>query len=384
MSSNIIHKIYSWALLSFSFLMPLFSILLLIVVGFFIGGIILFIMGYDPIEAYGVMVHGVFGRPRFISYTIIYATPLILTGLSLVFAFKAGLFNIGAEGQFIIGALAATLAGIFIELPAILLIPIAIIIAILAGAAWGGLAGLLKVKFGINEVISTIMLNWIALYLSNFIVTREWLARPNSESSYRIQDDARIEFFPVWKTSDAGLDWREQNEFWSDILRTPANAGIFLAIASVIIVSLILNRTTLGFKAKSVGYSPAAARYAGINVSKYSFLAMAISGALAGLAGAIHVLGNSRGISILKVMEGYGFEGIVVGLLGNATPWGTFFAGLFYGGLKYGGSKIQPIMGAPTEIISIIIGIIVLLLSIPFIAKLFASYQKKIKAKADA
>ena len=169
----------------------LFS-LISIVLGLLVGAIALLIAGKDPIQAYSAMIEGVFGKPKYIAWVIIRSTPLILTGLSIAFAFKTGLFNIGAEGQFIIGALVATMVGSAIQLPAIIHVPLTLLIACLGGAIWGGFAGWLKSKFGINEVIAAIMLNWIAFYLSNFTIKNTWLAKPNSEASVSIHDSATI------------------------------------------------------------------------------------------------------------------------------------------------------------------------------------------------
>lgn len=159
--------------------------LIAILIGLVIGAIILLAVGYNPLEAYGIMIAGVFGSPKYISWTIIKSTPLILTGISVAFAFKTGLFNIGAEGQFIVGALVATMVGYFWHLPPVLHAIVALLLACLAAGLWGGFAGFLKSKFGVNEVITTIMLNWIALYLSNFFVYWDKFKRPNSEASQK-------------------------------------------------------------------------------------------------------------------------------------------------------------------------------------------------------
>ncbi len=158
--------------------------LLSILLGLLVGAIVLLISGNSPIKAYGAMIEGIIGKPKYIAWTIIKATPYILTGLSIAFAFKTGLFNIGAEGQFIIGALVATIVGYSVQLPAIIHIPLTIILAGLAGGLWGSIAGFLKSKFGDNEVISTIMLNWIAFYLNNFMIMTPWLREGNSEASH--------------------------------------------------------------------------------------------------------------------------------------------------------------------------------------------------------
>ena len=314
-----------------------------IVLGLLVGAIALLIAGFNPIEAYSAMLVGIFGKPKFIAWTIIRSTPLILTGLSIAFAYKTGLFNIGAEGQFIIGALVATLVGAGIELPAIIHIPLTLLIAALAGAIWGGIAGWLKSKFGINEVIATIMLNWIAFYLSNYMIRTTWLAQPNSEASVSIHESASI-----------GIDWLKG-------LVGPAtsvNWGIVISIAVVLIIAFILFKTTLGFELRAVGNNKFGAEYGGINVNKSVLQSMAIAGLIAGLAGAIQVMGVSHNITILAAQEGYGFDGIAVALIANSNPIGVIFSGLLFGAFKYGGTKMQAI-GAPSEVVSIVVGSIV-------------------------
>lgn len=342
-----------------------------ILLGFFIGGLILWFSGFNPFKAYEIIFNGIFSKPSYISFTIIRSTPLILTGLSVAFAFRTGLFNIGAEGQFIIGTAAAALAGYYIHLPAIILIPLIILIAIFFSGLWGAIAGLLKSKYGIHEVISTIMLNWIALYLQNYFTRIKGFAKPNSEASHFIQSNASITFFDKWKHSDQGITWLNNHHFFKEILRTPANLGIIIALLSAVLVWVILNKTTLGYKLRAVGFNKNAAKYGGINVEKYMIISMFISGSLAGLAGALHVLGVSHNITILSAMEGYGFDGIAVALIGSNTAFGAIWSGFLFGALKYGGTKIQPFMGAPSEIISIMIGVIVFFISMPNIIKIY-------------
>lgn len=358
--------------------------LISILLGFFIGGLILWLSGFNPFRAYQIIINGIFSKPTYISYTIIRATPLILTGLSVAFAFRTGLFNIGAEGQFIIGSAAAALAGYYINLPAILLIPVVIFIAIFFSGLWGAIAGLLKSKYGIHEVISTIMLNWIALYLQNYFTSIKGFAKPNSEATKYIYDNAKITFLDNWKHTDQGIEWLKNHQLLKDILRTPANFGIFIAILCAILVWVILNKTTLGYKLRAVGFNKEAARYGGINIEKYTIISMFISGSLAGLAGGLHVMGVSHNITILSAMEGYGFDGIAVALIGNNAAFGTIWAGFLFGALKYGGTKIQPFMGAPSEIISIMIGTIVFFISMPNIIKISLNkILKKNKKRGD-
>lgn len=325
--------------------MILFS-LISIVLGLIVGAVALIIAGFNPIDAYSAMIEGIIGKPKYIAWTIIRSTPLILTGLSVAFAFKTGLFNIGAEGQFIIGALVATMVGAGVELPPIIHVPLVLLVAALSGAIWGGFAGWLKSKFGINEVIATIMLNWIAFYLSNFMIRSTFLAKPNSEASIDIHESASI-----------GINWL------TDLVgpATKVNWGIVISIVLVLIIAFILFKTTLGFELRGVGYNKFGAEYGGINVNASILKSMAIAGLLAGIAGAIQVMGVSHNITILAAQEGYGFDGIAVALIANSNPIGVILSGLLFGAFKYGGTKMQAI-GAPSEVVNIVVGSIVYLM----------------------
>lgn len=353
-----------------------------IFLGLLIGAIILGIAGYNPFEAYWVMLTGIFSRPSYVSWTIIKATPLILTGLSVAFAFRTGLFNIGAEGQFIVGTMTAVWAGLTLNLPAIVLIPVIIILSTITSGIWGGLAGYLKAKFGVHEVISTIMLNWIAFYLLNFMVMSPGINKPGGETSLSIPRSAQISLFGEWKRSDSGISWLAEHPFLKDLLRTPVNLGIILAILLAVLVWFILNKTTLGYRLRSVGFNRFAAEYGGINVNKNIIISMFIAGSLSGLAGAFHVMGVSKNISVLAGMEGYGFDGIAVALIGSNGSLGCVLSGLLFGALKYGGGKIQMALEAPSEIINIVIGTIVFFIAIPkmiIIVKKFFESKKKHK-----
>lgn len=330
-----------------------FNTIIAILLGLAFGAVILAVVGYNPRQAYKVMLRGVFGKPKYISWTIIRSTPLILTGISVAFAFRTGLFNIGAEGQFIIGALVATMVGYFFKLPPVIHAIVAMAIASLAAGIWGGLAGAMKSKFGVNEVITTIMLNWIALYLNNFVVFWDKFKRPNSEASYRILSTASIVFPESWKS------------FLGSFFDAPLNWGFIIAILIAFYIKDLLKNTTLGYELRAVGFNKDAAEYGGIDVKKNMVISMMIAGAISGLAGAIHVLGVTEEVAVLAAMEGNGFDGIAVSLIGNNNSIGCIFAGLLFGALKYGGYKIQPIMQAPSEIINIVIGVIILFVAMP-------------------
>jgi simple sugar transport system permease protein len=347
-----------------------------IFLGFLVGAIVLLVAGFNPIEAYWAIMKGIFSRPKYMAYVVIYATPLIITGLSVAFALRTGLFNIGAEGQYVVGAMVAAMAGYFLHLPLILHVIVCIFLAAVAAALWGGLAGYIKAKFGVHEVISTIMLNWIALYLSNWVVTLKVFGKQGTGKSFMIQDTARIDFFGQWKITEAGLEFMHSHKFLGDILKTPVNIGFIIAILLAFLMWYTLNKTTLGYELRAVGFNPHAAEYGGINVNRSIITSMFISGGLAGTAGALQVMGVSHRIAKLAVMEGYGFDGIAVSLIGNNTGAGSVFAGILFGALKYGGSKIQDAIDAPTEVISIMVGTIILFIAMPGLIRLILRHKK--------
>lgn len=339
--------------------------LLSITLGFFVGGIVLKLSNISPFDAYQVMFDGAFSKPNYIAYIIIRSTPLILTGLSVAFAFRTGLFNIGTEGQFIIGALTASYFGFIFNFTPWIQIPLIMLLGTLAAALYGGISGILKARFGVHEVLSTIMLNWTALYFSNYIVFIPGFRRPDMEATEFIQNSGSLTLFPEWKTSEEGMAWLTTHPFWESFFRPPVNAGIFIALIAVVVVWIILNKTTFGYKLKAVGFSPNAAEYAGINTKLKITQSMMIAGALSGLAGATHVMGVSKNVAILATHEGYGFDGIAVSLIGFNHPVGVLFSGFFLGALKYSGQKIQSALEAPSEVIGIMIGAIIFFIAIP-------------------
>ncbi len=349
-----------------------------ILLGFLVGGFVLKLSGISPIEAYKVMLEGSFSQPNYISYIIIRSTPLIFTGLSVAFAFKTGLFNIGAEGQFIVGALTATFLGYYFDFSPWIQIPLVMIIGTFVASLYGGLAGFFKARFGVHEVLSTIMLNWLALYLSNYFVFFEGIRRPDTETTEFINQSSSITLFEDWKISESGLLWLDRHEFWKSFLRPPFNAGIFLALIAVALVWFILEKTSFGFKLKATGFSMLASRYAGINTNAKMTQSMMISGALAGLAGVTHVMGVSKNVAVLAAHEGYGFDGIAVALIGSTHPFGVLLSAFFLGTLKYGGQKIQSALEAPSEVIGIMIGVIIFFIAIPNLLEWPLTFLKKL------
>ena len=336
--------------------------LLSIIIGFAVGALFLVIMGLSVGQAYGKLFQSIFSSIKSISYCIVYATPYIATGLSVAFSFKTGVFNIGAEGQFVVGSMSACVVGILLGgLPAYVLIPLCFLAAALAGALWGTIVGILKTRWGINEVLSMIMFNWIAFFLSNYIAGFPAIhSEGNAEATRNISENARILF---------------SKDFISRMNLCPtANWGILVAIVLTVVVYIIIEKTTLGYELKAVGFNKNAAEYGGINVNRSILTSLAISGALAGIGGALLLLGMGGRISVFSSQEGYGFAGIVVALIGVTNPFGVFAAGLFYGAMTYGGSKLN-LVGAPTQVVSIIMGTIVFFIAISSIF----SYLKNLK-----
>ena len=343
----------------------LFYTILSILFGFLVGAVALLAAGYNPLLAYREMFYRIFGRPNWRSYSFIeYACPYILTGLSVAFSFKTGVFNIGAEGQFVIGAVAAGLVGIFVPAPAVILIPLCLLAAMLAGMLWGGIVAFLKVRFGVNEVLSMIMFNWIAYYFSNFVVNLKSVEVGGGKTWTKlIQDNAKITF-PKELIQKLGLSPK-------------AHAGIILAIIAVFVVWYIIDKTTLGYRLKAVGYNRDAAEFAGINANRSIMIALGISGCLAAIAGAAEVLGVNYKVSQFAGQEGYGFNGITVALIGNTNPFGVLLAGLFFGSLKFAGTRFGP----PSEVVDIMMGCITLFIAISSLLK--EIFTRKPKGGSD-
>ncbi|MCR4782218.1 MAG: ABC transporter permease [Lachnospiraceae bacterium] len=327
--------------------------LLAIVIGFVVGAILLSVAGIDPSVAYGSLYEGIFGDKKYIVYSMVYAAPYILTGLSVAFSFKTGVFNIGAEGQFVVGSLAAVLVGLFVDLPPVIHPIVCMLAAAVAGAIWGGVVGLMKIKRGINEVLSYIMFNWIAYYLSNYIVISKSVKDESVEATRLVKDSARTLMSDkmVIATGCPTVNW-----------------GFVIATVCAIALWFIITKTTLGYQLRAVGLSKTASEYGGISSSKIFMSSMAISGMLAGLGGAVHTLGMTGRISQFAGQESFGFDGITVALIAGSNPIGCIFSGLFYGAMKYGGNKLT-LVNAPKEVVNIIMGTIIFFIAIALLFK---------------
>lgn len=351
------------------------STIIAIFCGFIVVAVLLALTGYNPAEAFGILFRGIFSKPKYISQVVIKATPIILTGISVAFAFKVGLFNIGAEGQYIMGTIAATIAGIVFNLPPIFQIPVVVLSGVCAGGIYGAIVGFLKARFGIHEVITSIMLNWIAFYFGNFIVNTERFHQPDSTGTYMIRESGFTMFLYGWKKSEAGKAFLKEHPVLLDvILKTDINFGIIFAIIVAVIIAILLKSTTKGYELRSVGFNKDAAEFAGIDVKKNILHAMIIAGAISGLAGALTITGMApHKISTMGTFENYGFNGMSVALIAGSSPIGCIFAGLLFAGLLYGGGSLQSTIGVPSEIINIMIGTIVF----------FVALTKVVPALAD-
>ena len=362
---------------------PITSAIVAILFGFFVATIVLASAGYDPVEAFGALIDGMIGKPKYIANVIIKATPLLFTGVAVAFAFRVGLFNIGAEGQYVFGTVFATIVGILLDLPPVLQIPVVLLVGMLAGAAAGALVGWLKAKFGIHEVITSIMLNWISLYFNNFVVNSEAFHKANSTKSLPINSSGYTMLFTDMKSSPDGLAALKDIPIVGDaIARTDANVGIIVAIIAAIFIGWLLMRTKVGYEMRAVGFNRDAAQFTGINVKRNLVLCMAISGALCGVAGALNITGlNPHSISVLAAFENYGFNGLSVAFIAGCSPVGCIPASLLFAGLLYGGQSVQQVVGAPSEIISIIIGTIVFFMALGGVIPMLAEYLDRRRAK---
>ncbi|HOP10110.1 MAG TPA: ABC transporter permease [Oscillospiraceae bacterium] len=319
------------------------SSIIAIAVGLIFGFFIMLIS--DPQQAWAgfkMILTGGLSSGKDFGNVLYYATPIIMTGLSVAFAFKTSLFNIGASGQFIMGAYGAVLVGVKLSSLGQIQWFVALLAAMVFGAVWAILPGVLKAFFNVNEVISCIMLNYIGMYTVNMLV-KETVFHQYTNRSLPVAETANI--------PKMGLD-----KLFPESM---VGGGIIVAIIVAIIMAIILNKTTFGYELKACGINRSAARYAGINEKKSIILAMVFSGALAGIGGGLlYLSGTGIYITVVDTMAPQGFDGISVALLGMSNPIGALFAGLFIAYITVGGSKMQ-LVGFVPEIISIITAIII-------------------------
>jgi simple sugar transport system permease protein len=344
-----------------------------VVLGFLVATLLLVIIQKNPGGMYKAVLQVISGlsenrdglwiwNPRYIGEWFVSSIPLILCGLSMGFAARTGLFNIGAEGQYIAGLTAAQLIACYFPAVPVLHWVLAVLGAIAAGALWGGIVGFFKARFKVSEVVATIMMNYIALYAHRIITLN--IPGANTYRTPNYPDTALL----------------SSSVFAGMTNGSRLNYSLWFAIISIVFYFLVIEKTTLGYSLRATGLNRDAASYGGIGVNANITIAMAIAGAFAGLAGASVSLGVFNYGRILAGMENYGFDGIAVALVGNSTAWGTALAGLLFGMLK----SAQPLMQSrqiPKEITSIIMGLVVVFISLRAGVKLIIEWQMKEKTK---
>ena len=338
--------------------------LLSVILGVIVGAILMLSFGYDPVAGYVAMFRGALSNPFYIGQTLRMAAPLIVIGLGFAVANTAGFFNIGLSGQVLMGWFASiVVAQTLPDLPKFILLPLAIIAGMIAGAIWAGIAGVLRAYFDTSEVIVTIMLNHISYHTVNHII-RTYLVEVG-DSTQRIGENASMRIpFLTSITNNSTL-----------------HIGIFIAI---VMVSIFMNRTTFGFELRSVGLNADAAEYSGMNAKKNIVMAMLISGALAGLGGTMEGLGNFQNIFVQGGIPQIGFDGMGVALLGGSSPIGILFSSLLFSIMKTGGTTMPLAAGTPNEIVDIVIALIIFFVGANYIIRLLLSKLQKTEKKEVA
>ena len=316
--------------------------LISILLGLIAGAILMAFTGNNPFAGYSYLFRGGLMNIERVGNTLATATPLIFTGLSVAFAFKTGLFNIGASGQMLFGGLCATAIGLTFNLPRAVLLPMMIAAAAAGGALWGLVPGFLKARFNVHEVVATIMMNWISYWVIYYTVPMYFKGEFLETESRKIPEIASLK-----------ADWLG-NLFDGSYI----NYGLFIAIIAVVIVAIILDKTVLGFELKAAGYNRYSAEYAGMKVTRNIVLSMVIAGALAGIGGATFYVGYASNIQI-GVLPTMGFDGIAVALLGGLSPYGVFAASIFFGILHSGKGFMNAMTSIPPEIGDTIIATII-------------------------
>lgn len=315
-------------------------------VAFLVGAIMLVLLRANPLEAYGALLGGAFGDVSGLTQTLVKATPLLLVGLGVVIAFRGGVINIGGEGQMIVGALATTAVAVGLrDWPGWLLLPVCMLAGGISGGVWGGIPGILKARLGVNEILTTVMMNAIAIQFANFMLRGPMIDPAEIEAGTRIAQSALL-----------------PNQVWLIRLvpRTLLHGGAILAVVLAVVVFIFLWRTTIGYRIRAVGLNPLASRYAGIPVPFYQALALILGGVFAGLAGAVEVLGVQHRM-LEGLSGGYGFSGIVAALFGSLHPLGLIPASVLFGGLLVGADQMQRTVQVPAALIDTLLGLVVLL-----------------------
>ncbi|OZI11505.1 branched-chain amino acid ABC transporter permease [Bacillaceae bacterium SAS-127] len=341
-----------------SLAVPVISVLL----GLLVGAIIMLITGYNPLAGYTALWHGAFGDSFYLGETLRQMTPYIFAGLAVAFAFRTGLFNIGVEGQLLVGWVASVWVGLAFDLPKVIHLPLAVLAAAVAGALWGFIPGILKAKLRVHEVIVTIMMNYIALHVTNHFIRN--VISDQADSTAAVPESASL-----------------KSPFFENLTDfSTLHNGIFLAFAAAVIMWFILEKTTLGYELRSVGFNQHASQYAGMNVNRNIVLSMVISGAFAGLGGAMEGLGTFGTAFLHAGFSGVGFDGIAVALLGGNAAIGVVLAALLFGSLKVGALNMPIESGVPNELVEIVIALIIFFVASSYMIKwLISRFKKEVK-----
>lgn len=313
-----------------------------------VGAVMLLLLGANPMQSYAAMLDGAFGSQNAIADTIVKATPLLLVGLGICIAFRGGVINIGGEGQLIAGAVFGTYIGLsFPDSPAIVVVTMALLAGFVAGAIWGGIPGILKAYYGVNEILSTIMMNAIAVQIMNFLLRGPMIDPVQLERASRIPETERLA---------RAFDLPR-------LVPTRLHLGALIAVILAFAVYVFLWRTTTGYRIRAVGLNPEASTYAGINVKRYVVLSLLLSGAFAGLAGAVQVYGVHHFMFTDGSAAGFtgsaGFNGIVAALFGKLHPLGTIPASILFGALLVGANRLQRVSQVPSALITALNGLVV-------------------------
>ncbi len=319
--------------------------------GFLVGAVAIIAAGADPLQAYSALFAGAFTNNNAFAETLVSTTPYVLLGLGLALGFRAGLFNIGAEGQFYIGGLAGVFVAYSVHgLPAFVELPLALLCGVAGGFLWAAIPGFLKARFGAHEVITTIMLNYVSFLVASYLIDTPGLMLAPHVSTPKTPEIDPGAALPII------------------VPGSRLHLGLILALLAVPLVWFLIERTTIGFRIRAVGFNPGAARAAGISVGRTIVLTMGLSGALAGAAGIVQVLGVSHHMTD-TVAAGYGFDAIAIALLARSNPWGVLPAALLFGALHNGAGFMQLETQVSSDLISIVQASVIIFVAAPAIVR---------------
>ncbi|HUT15341.1 MAG TPA: ABC transporter permease [Anaerolineae bacterium] len=324
------------------------GIVLSILAGVFVGSLIMIWYKQNPVEIYGQLLKGAYGSQRSLFIGLQRATPLIFTALASTLAFRTGVFNVGVEGQFFIGAIAGTYVGYAFQMPAIIHLPLTLLTGFVAGAAWAFVPTLMRQKLGVSEIVTTIMTNYIATFLISYLTNYPMRADPTTPDTPPIMPTARLpQFIEMTRESANPLG-----------KGTQAHLGILVAVAVVAVMYFIFKRTKIGFEWRMVGISFPFSEFAGMNLDRTFISGMLVSGGLAGLGGSVEIMGVWREYKNLFA-TGFGFKGNLAALLGGQSILGSTVAALFYGSMEAGALGLEWSAGIPRQLIDIVVGLII-------------------------